>query len=90
MMANQTTHVNTTNQSEECSPNFYLSEDGQCVPQCGEWKQYPKTASAVLDPLAILGGCVYIVGGMAVLVLSCTKYKNMYVTPLQPHSMRNV
>ncbi len=76
-MANQTTNVNTTDQAGECSPNFYLSEDGLCVPQCGEWNPYSTTASAVLDPLAILGGCVYIVGGVAALVVSCTQYKNM-------------
>ena len=62
----------SANGSNNCSDSFYLDDEGNvCLPECGEWAVYPKKLEVAMNTLVILSVVTGIIGGTAVLLLSC-------------------
>ena len=69
---------NDSHQDRLCSEGFYIDEStGLCIPECGVWEEFPHSFVVVVDALVILSAIVYLLSGVAVLVLSCINYKRM-------------
>ena len=61
-----------------CSEDFFLNEStGQCLPECGVWEELPHSTVVGIDVVVIFSAIVYLLSGVAVLVLSCINYKRM-------------
>ena len=61
-----------------CSENFHISEiTGRCTPECLVWEELPHSTVVGVDAVVIFSAIVYLLSGVAVLVLSCINYKRM-------------
>ena len=58
-----------TNVTRNCSADFYL-ENNLCLPECGEWEEFPHSIVVAVDVIVILSGIIYFIGFAAVLILS--------------------
>ena len=68
----------TVNSSVVCNKEFYLDgENHVCRPKCGVWWIYPSTTSEILTILAILTSSIRLLLNIAVIVVSCARYKHM-------------
>ena len=65
--------------SAVCSDGFYIINESSilCVPECSTWMEFPSSQSTAIDIVYITSGIVYLVSGIAVVVLSCIKHKTM-------------
>ena len=69
--------MNTTT-GRVCNEGFYINENtGLCVPECGVWEEFPHSFIVGADAVLIFSGIVYLLSGVAVLVLSCINHKRM-------------
>ena len=69
--------VNTSTE-RVCNEGFYISENtGLCAAECGVWEEFPHSTVVAVDAMVILSGIVYLLSGVAVLVLSCINHKRM-------------
>ena len=69
---------NDSDQDRTCSEGFYIDEStGLCIPECGVWEEFPHSFVVGVDAVVILSAIVYLLSGVAVLVLSCINYKRM-------------
>ena len=64
----------------QCQEGFSCSTVGNtslCLPVCGSWKQYPDGVSLAIDVVIILSASIGFVASIAVLVISCIRWKRM-------------
>ena len=74
---------NISNGSEcinPCGEDFFcLEESGICVPACSTWSDSPRATAKAIDVLVILFACIGLLSAVGVLVVSCVRYKHVYV-----------
>ena len=70
--------VGTVQCSIECNDQFYC-ENNFCRPLCKEFEDYPHPYIVASDVLIILATSIGVVTVLATLVISCLRYKLMYV-----------
>ena len=70
---------NETNQvgrNLTCADEFYLDEDGICIPECGRFQVYfSRSAETAASGLILAAATVGIVSGIMVIVISFIRYK---------------
>lgn len=60
-----------------CSSGFYVSDDGLCIAECGEWRRYSDTTYVVVVFLDILSVVAFFMGTSISLLLTAIQYKTM-------------
>lgn len=63
-----------------CSPGFFIGEVNgvtACLPECGEWEEFPHGAVVAVDFFIILFSVVYLIGAGVVITLSVIHRKRM-------------
>ena len=69
-----------SNRTLVCGDGFYVGERAGftvCIPECGEWEEFPHGSRVALDVVVALQAVVYIIGTIVVVVLSAIRYKRM-------------
>ena len=64
----------------QCREGFSCSAMGNtslCLPVCGHWSQYPHDTAVAIDVAIILSATFGILTSIAVLVVSCIRWKHM-------------
>ena len=64
----------------QCQEGFSCSALGNtslCLPVCGRWEQYPHSAVVAIDVAIIVSASIGLVASIAVLVISCIRWKHM-------------
>ena len=65
--------------SIECHDQFYC-ENNFCKPRCDKFEEYSHSYTVAIDVLIIASTSIGMMTGLASLVISCLRYKHMYVT----------
>ena len=69
---------NATQNSRICNQDFYVSEStGRCTPECGVWEEFPHSTVVGIRVTAIVSEAIYLLSGIAIVVLSLVNYKRM-------------
>ena len=69
---------NNTTCSRECRDGFYKNDTlCACLPRCDTWEQYPHSTTVASDFFVVLSATVGLIAGIAVLVISCIRWKRM-------------
>ena len=64
--------------SLECRDGFYKNDTlCACFPRCDTWEQYPHSTNVASDFFVVLSAAVGLIAGIAVLVISCIRWKRM-------------
>jgi len=66
----------------QCQEGFSCSAMGNtslCLPVCGHWAQYSRGTVVAIDVAIILSAAIGVIASVAVLVVSCIRWKRMYV-----------
>ena len=74
------TSSNSSELELQCSPGFFIREVNgitACLPECGEWEEFPHEAVVAVDFFIIFFAVVYLVGAAAVITLSVIHHKRM-------------
>ena len=67
-----------SNCSVECRDGFYINTTlCACLPRCDTWEQYPHSTTVASDVFVVLAAIVGLIAGIAVLVISCIRWKRM-------------
>ena len=61
-----------------CREKFFCDVQSQfCIPQCPEWNLFPSAVSKSADLFTLTFGLMGLVAGVAVLVVSCLRWKKV-------------
>ena len=61
-----------------CEENFFRENGSDtCVPECGVWSEYSYVDLVVTDMVILVSAVIGFVSSIAVLVISCIRYKRM-------------
>ena len=61
-----------------CAPEFSLI-NGSCVARCDSWKQSSPSVTFAVMVVEIVAAALGLLAGITLLVLSCIRWRNMYV-----------
>ena len=67
----------SNNNTQNCSSGFFLSDDRLCLPECSVWTPYSQNMVLITDILTMIPAAVGVISGLAVLLLSWTRYQKM-------------
>ena len=67
----------SNNNTQNCSSGFFLSDDRLCQPECSVWTPYSQNMVLITDILTMIPAAVGVISGLAVLLLSWTRYQKM-------------
>lgn len=73
-------HINCS--TLQCQEDFSCSVVGNasiCLPVCGRWAEYDRVTVVATDAVVILSAVTGVVVSIAMLLISCLRWKNMLV-----------
>ncbi len=80
----ESSSTTTTNSTLVCSDGFYVlrtgnssNSPGVCLPECGEWEEFPHNTVVALDTTLLVAAFMYMIGGTMVLVVSFIRCQRM-------------
>ena len=62
----------------KCHEQFYC-DDNFCKPRCDRFQEFSSSFVTATDAVVVLSSSVCVLTGILVLVISCLRYKRMYV-----------
>ena len=77
-VANGSTNSTSISSPLMCSEGFvYIEEVHQCHPHCPSWEEHEHGLSIAYNVIVTTSAAVSVLASIAVLVLSCVRYKRM-------------
>lgn len=64
----------------QCRDEFFIKND-TCIPRCDSWEQDPHSVAVALDIVELVGAVVSILGTIALVAVSCVRWRSMFTFP---------